>query len=229
MQIVVLKEQARACGYRRPGTDGVGLYLMGDGIWVACERLPFPLTVCPCCGEGIRFSRGFTWIRPAALFAPDRQPKCSIGQPSMRDMFIANHWHEGCYLCAPPTIPHGLMWVGEKFYTPASFTVEAITRGISKRIASVPHGFQIGTHIVYLAHKKTAVSQNAASYGPGVFMVFKPSGLDIVVDTSDPEKLPARAVNLGQKYETVARIVKVEPQFSDQKLFANEEVENDRS
>ena len=41
MEIIVSKEAPRGCGYRRTGPDGVGLYLMGKGIFEACERLAF--------------------------------------------------------------------------------------------------------------------------------------------------------------------------------------------
>lgn len=80
-------ESERGCGFRKSGKDGVGIYLVGDGIFEPCERLPFPLTACPTCGGGIRFGRGWTWISPALLFASDILPLC--------DMRGGHHDHPG--------------------------------------------------------------------------------------------------------------------------------------
>ncbi len=214
MEITVLKEQARGCGYRHSGPDGVGLYLMGDGIWEVCERLPFPVGTCPCCGEGVKFSRGFTWITPSKLLAPGIFPSC------VKD-FNTKHHHELCLFCAPPADRHGLMWIGEKFYTPGSFTEEAMIRGVSKRIASLPHGFKIGEHVIYLAHKKVIPvdPESTESASTGIFTAFRPSRLEIVVDTTDPEALPKRAVSIAEKLGDKARIVKIEPVCSQLNLL----------
>ena len=57
-------EQKRGCGYRKVG----GLYMVGGGIGVPCDRLPYELTVCPCCSQGVKQSRGWTWIDVAKFF-----------------------------------------------------------------------------------------------------------------------------------------------------------------
>lgn len=57
-------EAKRGCGYRKVG----GLYLVSSGAGLPCDRLPFPLTVCPTCSCGIKPSRGWTWVEPGALF-----------------------------------------------------------------------------------------------------------------------------------------------------------------
>jgi len=40
----------RGCGYRKIG----GLYLVGNYIPVACDRLPMPIGACPVCGQGLQ-------------------------------------------------------------------------------------------------------------------------------------------------------------------------------
>lgn len=68
MEVTISTEQARGCGYRKPAKDGVGIYLVGDGLGAPCGLLPVPLGVCPCCGGGIKQTRGWTWITPQSLF-----------------------------------------------------------------------------------------------------------------------------------------------------------------
>lgn len=57
-------EARRGCGYRKVG----GIYLVGGGIGVPCDRLPYPLTVCPCCSQGVKQGRGWTWVTVGKLF-----------------------------------------------------------------------------------------------------------------------------------------------------------------
>ena len=61
--IIEKRESKRGCGYRKPG----GFYLVNDAPGQPCGRLPIPLTCCPCCGTGIKYARGITWIDPAPL------------------------------------------------------------------------------------------------------------------------------------------------------------------
>jgi hypothetical protein len=58
MNIETRVESKRGCGYRKPG----GLYLVSGGFAKTCYKLPIGLTVCPCCNQGIKPARGFTWI-----------------------------------------------------------------------------------------------------------------------------------------------------------------------
>jgi len=207
MQVTVLHENARGCGYRHSGKDGYGLYLIGDGILLPCERLPFPLGHCPTCGEGIKFSRGFTWILPSKLLAEDISPICffsdSIGA-------VYPHDHKTCLMCHPSEEKQGLMFVGDRHYSPDSFMRESKHMGVSKRISCIPRGFEVGTHVVYLAHNKAVTHEDEPHTSMGIFMAFKPKFLDIVVDTEDVEKLPPRAVQLANKFGDVARIVKIQ-------------------
>lgn len=209
MQVITSIETKRGCGYRGTGPDGVGLYLMGTGNFEACERLPFPLTVCPCCGGGIGFFRGFKWIQPEQLFNPVNEPVCDGND---------DHTHDRCIMCTPSLAGDrtGLMWIGEKFYTPREFIREAKQVGISKRVSSVPKGFELGEDIIFLAHRKAVVNydDDDVSFSSGIFMSFKPSSIDIVID--DPDNIPARAIALKEKFGDKAQLVKVE---TDQMSF----------
>lgn len=65
-------ESRRACGYRKVG----GLYLVGSGRSVVCDRLPFPLEPCPACGRVLEQNRSHEWMGPEYFsdhtLAPDR-------------------------------------------------------------------------------------------------------------------------------------------------------------
>lgn len=92
MNVQTIIETKRGCGYRSPGKDGIALYLMGKGNFESCERLPFPLTVCPCCGGGIGFFRGFKWIIPKQLFNPINEPVCDGNDDHNHDRCVLPHW-----------------------------------------------------------------------------------------------------------------------------------------
>lgn len=208
--VQVSVEQKRGCGFRKPGADGVGIYLVGGGGGQACERLPWALSVCPCCGGGIRQSRGFTWINPAALL--NGEPEC--------DPILAGHSHTRCPVCNPDLFggKAGLMWVGEKYYpTPESFAIEAEQMGISKKIAAIPNGFELGTHFILLAHSKADSrlvwddsGKPSVQHVPGIFFVFRPVGVDLVI--ANQNKVPERALNIAERLGDLARIIVVEPE-----------------
>ncbi len=198
-------ERRRGCGYRKVG----GLYLVCDGPGVACDRLPWPLTVCPTCSAGIKQSRGWTWVAVEPLVG-GVHPQCADEFP--------------CPLCmAPAKLGRaGLLWVGEKFYaTPDLFMQEAREMGISRRVAAVPREFKLGETWVLLAHAKAVMAplrcpkcncavtygpqdgpphcscQNpncdftAEPYTPGIFQVFKPQRVEKLITNSQatPEEL----------------------------------------
>lgn len=232
MEVEISVESKRGCGWRHSGNDGVGLYLMGSGIWEACERLPFPLTVCPCCGAGIKFSRGFTWIDPVELFHDGAEPICHHHNPEYGISSVSDgHAHTACPLCYPYDVAGeraGLMWVGDRYYSPQSFAREAAERGISKRIASVPNDFVFGEHFVFLAHIKAVSDLSQWQIGqeikctPGVFMVFKPSHVDLVID--DATRVPEKAQRLAEQLGEHARLVKViKDEAQTRSLFGEEE------
>lgn len=205
MKVEILIEKERGCGYRSSGPDGVGIYLMGEGVFETCERLPFPLRMCSCCGETIGHFRGFKWINSGVLFSPDRVPICSCGPGDPHD-------HLACLVCAPPDRA-GLMWVGSTHYTPSQFIAEAREMGISKRISALPKDFEFGNHPIYLAHTHAVVGDAKFGDGmpdktPGVFMCFWPTHVDLVID--DENNVPPKALELAKKYgEENVRIAKI--------------------
>jgi hypothetical protein len=128
------QEAKRGCGYRAVGA----MYLVGEYIPVECDRLPYPLDVCPVCGAGIKVGRGFTKINPLHLFG-------------IHQGCIDQHH---CRICAPADGVAFIMRVGEKFYpSPGDFIKEGISLGVSKRIPFIPKELEVGKTAVYLAHK----------------------------------------------------------------------------
>jgi hypothetical protein len=184
-------EPVRGCGKRKPG----GLYLVAGNHFSSCCALPLPLTVCPCCGQGIKFFRGFGWINPHELFAG---VECTADGTDNSTI--------GCIVNRLPG-RMGLMWVGEQFYTTTEFSNEAALYGISKRIAAIPIEFEIGKTWLALAHKKavavaveTLPAAVSLTYSPGIFMFFRPSRIEYVVrgdeTTEHLERLEKRGVTL---------------------------------
>jgi len=177
-------ESERGCGYRKKG----GMYLCSDGIAQTCCLLPQELTVCPCCGEGIKPARGWTWVT-GALFT--KQPTC-YPYNTERDGNIIPQ--SDCPLTMVRFFPDtrmGLMWVGEKFYnTSIQFTREAQALGVSKRIAQIPHDLVVGETWVLLAHRKAVVKyvDGEPQWSPGIFQVFKPSRIEYVITGEESEE-----------------------------------------
>lgn len=138
-------EQRRGCGFRVVG----GLYLCGEYISSPCDRMPFPLTVCPVCGQGIKVGRGFTEINPYPLWGIHQDCK---------DL------HRPCFLCDPKDELAYIMLVGAGNYkTPHDFMDEARQMGISKRIPFIPKGLELGKTVLYLAHPKACEVKVAAA------------------------------------------------------------------
>jgi hypothetical protein len=168
-------ESERGCGYRKPG----GMYLVGGSNAQPCCKLPFELSVCPCCGSGIKQARGFTWImsdifcepKPFGYYNGPCKDACPISFKGLR---------------------LGLLWVGEKYYPSADlFTREARGQGISKRIAQIPKDLVVGKTWVALAHP-TAVTSYDESIGvlthkPGIFSLFIPQAIEYIVTGQESE------------------------------------------
>jgi hypothetical protein len=164
------------------------LYLIGGVLFRSCDRLPFALGACPCCGGGIKFSRGWTWIDPTQLLGGDHFIKSkNQGKESTmlcecmkrrRDMGAA--W---CPVCQPLPERAGLLWIGAEFYPdPVDFIKEGLEQGISRRIKSIPRGFTIGKTYVYLAHIRATQEKEP---GPGIFSAFKPTRIERIVKKSE--------------------------------------------
>lgn len=177
------KEGPRGCGFRSKG-----LYLtLLNGKGYGCGRLPIPLTVCPCCGEGIRRSRAARWIQAGLMLG---HPCKFEGTPDVRR----------CNLCPMMQFkndtPVLLIWIGSGHYpTPEAFLREANRMGISRKIAALPRGFKLGETWVALAHER-ADSRTVDDEGgnltaeavPGIFHLFKPNEVQYVTDGSETEE-----------------------------------------
>lgn len=161
--MLTLTEGPRGCGHRKVG----GLYVMGGRLVAPCGKMPLPLTVCPTCHQGIKPSRGWTWIEPKPLFdAVECRSEHDIGSSP-------------CRACPahPDNLPKkaGLLWIGERFYkTPEAFLAEASVHGISRRVSQLPKAMVVGTTRVFLAHRK-AIQEHCgecvARSLPGIFTI----------------------------------------------------------
>jgi len=166
-------EKMRGCGFRKVN----GLYLCGEGASMNCDRLPYELEVCPVCGGGVKFTRGFTWL-DWCKYAGVHKEKCKC--PGL-----------GCPVCHPRSEPqpYGLLWIGEQFYTPEEFVIEALTMGVSRRIAAIPRNFKLGTTWILYAHKKAlgtrTLDDGKVEPVPGVFYASRPTRVDKLVWESE--------------------------------------------
>ncbi len=181
-------EPIRKCGSRKVG----GTYICSDpGSGFECFALPYNVTTCPCCFEGIKFSRGYKWFIPNKLFN-DIEERCSGTIKSTCSMGNV------CPLRIKEKA--GIMWVGTQFYTPQTFTEEAEEFGVSKRIAAVPRDFEIGKIWVFLAHKRGGIDPKTNKKCSSIFYVFKPTRIEkIVTETQyknkdEMEKLKSKGI-----------------------------------
>lgn len=187
-------EPIRACGYRKVG----GTYLVCDEIGVPCDRLPTPLEICPTCGHGVKFSRGFTWL-DWLEFAGNHEschcvagPTCPVCNPELK---IADLRHSD----PMGEIRYGLIWIGEAFYTPDDYTKEALKLGVSRRISAIPRGIRIGETPVLLAHINAC-----GDHKHGVFECFVPTRIEHLVWES--QKNSAEAFELQKRGVTIVPI-----------------------
>jgi hypothetical protein len=107
------------------------------------------LEVCPCCGQGIKPARGFTWINGNKLF---EGVVCKLKKHE--DSVFIDQYPCTCVLDNPPE-KMGLVWIGSGHYdTPEDFLMEAREQGVSRRIPAVPKEFEVGKTWVLFAHRK---------------------------------------------------------------------------
>ncbi len=180
-------ESKRGCGYRKVG----GLYLVGSGTGIPCDRLPIALEVCACCGQGIKQTRGWTWVDIAGLVGGDHGTLLPTESG-------ANMFFQPCNCPAYCPLCHnvakmgrgGLLWIGTQFYpTIEAFEAESRALGVSRRIQSVPRGFEIGKTWLLLAHsrgifKPTGDDGLTMKYVPAIFKVWKPERLERIYKES---------------------------------------------
>lgn len=194
-------EKRRACGYRKTG----GLYLCSGGVGAPCCKMPIILHVCPTCNGGIKQTRGWQWIDPR----PWLKGECSMTRKTLQ-----NH----CPAAHPDMLGErvGLLWVGEQFYpTPEAFAKEANEMGVSRRITTIPRGFELGKTWVFMAHPKVqrvkvdrcelgadckceAATDNVVpicehfreyDWVGGVFRIFKPDRIEKIVTETQAKDL----------------------------------------
>lgn len=212
-------EKPRGCGYRKSG----GLYLvLPEYKGEPCGKLPLLMERCPCCGGGIKFARGWTWIGGKETFAGK---ECTITDRAMRLR---------CPLENPPE-KMGLIWIGEKFYkTPEDWLTEGREMGVSRRVKSVPKGFKVGETWVCVAHIEGIAAPGGGEHfceknlpnnihefntkdvckhchkkrikgKPAIFHVFKPSAIEYVVKGTETEEqltaLEERGISLVKVIE----------------------------
>jgi len=162
-------ETRRGCGFRKVG----GLYLVGGGTGIPCTAIPMVVEACPVCDCGIKYSRGWKWIVPKPMFEKQLEIiDCLLSCPTTTNCPFKSENREG------------LLWVGQRFYTPEKFIQEANSLGISKRIATVPNGFEVGKTWVLLAHKE-AGRDTFGKKKPAVFYVFRPTAIEKIVTQTD--------------------------------------------
>jgi hypothetical protein len=158
-------ESKRGCGYRKVG----GMYLMASGKGVPCCKMPLELSICPCCGEGIKQSRGWTWIDAGKMF---KAGDCTAGAVQRTLCPIVNPAMLGRV---------GLLWIGEKFYkSPREFMLEAAVQGISRRLSAVPREFKPGETWVLFAHPKAIFKPRKVVQPDG-------RGFDYAIEREDGE------------------------------------------
>lgn len=206
--IRVSHEGKRGCGYRKEGS----LYLvLPEFEGKPCGKLPLPLDHCPCCGAGVKFARGWTWINGKLLF---KDKECPFPRPLR---------HERCILDDPPE-KMGLIWIGEKFYkTPEDWMEEGRDMGVSRRIKNIPKGFVLGETWVAVAHIE-AIPGGETWEGkkekgkPAIFQVFKPSVIEYIVKGTETEeeltKLEERGISLVKVVKIEEKKEEKEPEFT---------------
>jgi len=162
-------EQRRGCGYRKVGK----LYLMGTGLGRPCCRLPLVLKTCETCGRDQEFTRNLKWLKKNYL--------TFLLTPGKDDVEPQGPGCQGCPMNFPTELQKaGLLWVGEKFYTPETFIEEARTMGVSKAMPFLPEGLQAADW-VFLAHPKVPVP-SLGDLLPAIFYAFKPTHCEFLVD-----------------------------------------------
>lgn len=178
-------EKERGCGYRTVGS----MYLVGAGRGRPCDLMPLELRPCSRCGYEPKFNRGFTWLQKGYIEALAYEHKDFLKLFDKTCECPAD-----CPICFPehnPLEKYGLMWVGEKHYTPDSFASEAAEMGVSKKIPMVPKDLTLQTWIL-LAHPRvtfpTAHNDNGYAQKAGIFYAFKPVRIEKLIWKSQATK-----------------------------------------
>jgi len=230
-EITTLHEKKRGCGYRQGG----GIYLVSGALGETCWKLPLEMTVCPCCSQGIKPARAFTWVDHKIVSAvecpgdPGTQvmPGSTPNNIKVREFgpdYSKGHGCKSCHgLCGFPE-RLGLIWIGGKYYpTPEAFSAEAVRMGVSRRIPAVPKDFVVGETVILLGHRKCQfkvdldkvkspegydVKVEAEGYEdrPGIFRTFIPEKIEYCVKGDETEE---ELEALEKRGFTLVKIVEV--------------------
>ncbi len=191
-------ESKRGCGYRSVGST----YAMLTKPKRSCDRLPFLLEVCPCCGEDYKFSRAIRIIDPGKMLGGNHKHcNCSSDCP------VCNfEIYKGIY-CTEDT-QHFLEWIEERHYvTPTEFIVEAGYLGISRKMKNgVPGGMIPSESIVFLAHKK--VIQDGNEYKPGIFGIYMPIHFEHICTESELHTLRTKPYSRKDRTQQLKNLEK---------------------
>lgn len=153
------QEAKRGCGFRAVG----GLYFVSGALGFVCDRLPYNLSVCSTCGQGLHVTRAPMRVDAEKLFGkhfrmfPTNQTKTYVEDHKVIDAPLVDmkecEEFAVCPFCNPTKMKSAwLMGVGRKYYTPRSFMEEANKLGVSKRIHAVPKEFKLGESWILLTH-----------------------------------------------------------------------------
>jgi hypothetical protein len=230
----IVNEKKRGCGFRKQG----GTYLVTDASELkGCGKLPLELTVCPCCGQGVKPARSWTWVNGKLLFANVACTRVNVDKPGLSGPCITSR----CILDEPPE-KMGLLWTGEKYYaTPADFLKEGAAQGFSRRISMIPKDFVLGETWVCFAHRKAIkcaecngmgmfyretgdpsleeVSEfeceacHGAGSKPGIFFMFKPQRIEYIVKDDDNEETLERKEKRGF---TLVKLVRTDDDLDEE-------------
>jgi len=152
-------------------------------------------------------ARGWTWLDGDEVLRAS--PECpDRGKKNCEACAIHNYIRHGVGMC-------GLIWIGETHYpTIQHFNREAEKMGISRRSSAIPKGFVVGEHIVMLAHKKAIINEGEVpayvgvelEYSAGIFRIFKPTHLEIVVSGEESDDIIEGYVKRGLVPVKIERI-----------------------
>jgi len=180
-----LIEPIRKCGYRTVGK----VYIVGNGMPVVCDNLPYPITPCDGCGFEPQFTRGFSWLRKTYI-KEHAGTEYIDGNVVVRECkcLAAN-----CPICNPngnDLEQYGMMWVGAKYYTPEEFISESDSVGVSKAINKLPKDLVLGKTWIVLAHKKVPMineefMSQEPDYVPAIFYAFVPTAYEMLIWDKD--------------------------------------------
>lgn len=209
----------RGCGWRKEG----GMYLISGQMKKECGRFPMEMTVCPTCSQGVKPSRGFSWIQPIDLVEhnyPGDVLRQSCDYCRGKGKILEADDFETCFECegvgqkasfnpcaksepgqcssCPMGFPiwrAGLIWVGGKFYKrPEDFTQESLAQGISRRITAIPKDFELNKTWVFLAHRNTSIKGERR---PGIFGAIKPKRIEYVIKGTETQEEIEKMIDRG--------------------------------